>query len=168
MNLIPELWASFKSTVRGFDSPRQLALGLAFGVLIGLLPKDSLLPYAIGIIAVLTPGNLVCLAAGTILGSLTSPLLDGLTHEIGLAALTYTPLESTWTSIYQLPLAPWTRLNNTVLMGNLLLGLALMAPIYLVSNQFFLRLGPPLYRWLSNTSLAKRLVNSPTPQLQES
>ena len=168
MNLLTELWASFKSTVRGFDSPGQLALGLAFGVLIGLIPKDSLLPYAIGVLAVLTPGNLVCLAAGILLGSVTSPVLDAYTHQFGMAALTYAPLESTWTSIYQLPLAPWTRLNNTVVMGNLLLGLATFLPLYIVSNQFFLRLGPPLYRWLTGTSLGQRLLNSPPPTLQES
>ena len=66
MDAIQQSWSSFKGTVRGFDTPHQLGLGLAFGIAVGLIPKDSLLPYAIGFIAILSTANLLCFGIGVI------------------------------------------------------------------------------------------------------
>ena len=39
-------------------------------------------------------------------------------------------LKPLWTCLYSLPVVPWTKFNNTVVLGNLVLGLLLYAPVY--------------------------------------
>lgn len=173
MSFLAEIWNSFKSTVRGFDTPHQLALGLTLGLAIGLLPKDSLLPYALGVIAILTPGNLFCLAIGITATSFLSIHLDPVTHPIGSWILTYQPLQTTWSWLHELPMAPWTRFNNTVVMGNLALGLALALPIYLLSRTLFAKFGPSIFKLVVESRLARKLTDKfanpdATTQLQES
>ncbi len=61
--------------------------------------------------------------------------VDGLAHRVGLALLKAPALRGLWTGLYDLPIIPLTRFNNTVVLGNLVLGLILFAPLYF----FFLR-----------------------------
>jgi len=83
-----DIWKIFKSSLRGFDSPSQLALGVAFGLVIGLLPKDSLLPYMIGVVALLTNANLATLIVSGLVFSWAGLFLDPITHKTGLWVLT--------------------------------------------------------------------------------
>ena len=39
-------------------------------------------------------------------------------------------LRGVWSSLYDLPIVPLTRFNNTVVLGNLALGLLLFIPLY--------------------------------------
>jgi uncharacterized protein (TIGR03546 family) len=65
------------------------------------------------------------------LGSFVSPLFDPLLDLVGGWVLTAPFLRSLWSSLYAIPLMPWTRFNNTVVMGGLLLGILLAVPVYL-------------------------------------
>ena len=134
MDAIQQSWTSFKGTVRGFDTPHQLGLGLAFGIAVGLIPKDSLLPYAIGVIAILSTANLLCFGIGVIVAHVVSPALDHLTHVIGSWFLTFSPLEPIWAPLSEFPLVAWTRFNNSVVMGTLILGILLAVPIYTMTR----------------------------------
>ena len=134
MDAIQQSWTRFKGTVRGFDTPHQLGLGMAFGVAVGLIPKDSLIPFVIGIIAILTTANLLCFGIGVIVAHVVSPLLDHLTHQIGSSVLTFSPLEPLWATLIELPLMPWARFNNTVVMGTLILGILLAVPVYTMTR----------------------------------
>ena len=134
MDAIQQSWSSFKGTVRGFDTPHQLGLGLAFGIAVGLIPKDSLLPYAIGFIAILSTANLLCFGIGVIVAHVVSPALDHLTHVIGSWFLTFSPLEPIWAPLSEFPLVAWTRFNNSVVMGTLILGILLAVPIYTMTR----------------------------------
>ena len=168
MKPLTAIWNSFKSTVKGFDTSRQLALGVAFGLVIGLIPKDSLLPYAIALIAILSRGNLLSMGVSALVFSWLSPALDAASHQLGLWTLTVEGLESTWAWLYQLPIVPWTRLENTVVMGSLLLGLISCVPIYLVSFQFFEKFGSLIVKKLMANRVVNWLIGSPAPTPQES
>ena len=134
MDAIQQSWTSFKGTVRSFDTPHQLGLGLAFGVAVGLIPKDSLLPYVIGGIAILSTANLLCFGIGVVVAHVASPTLDHITHEIGSWFLTFRPLEPIWATLSEFPLVAWTRFNNSVVMGTLILGILLAVPIYTMTR----------------------------------
>ncbi len=112
------------------DSARQMAFGFACGMLLGLLPKGNLLAVAVGAAIFATRVSLpVCMLAALAF-SLVSGLLDPLTGRIGQSVLTYAPLVPLWERWNQLPMAPWTAFNNTVVMGNLILGTGLFYPTY--------------------------------------
>lgn len=168
MNFFNVTWLKFKGTVRGFDSPRQLALGIALGMLIGLIPKDSLLPYAIGLIAILSHSNLLCLGISAFVFTKLGPLLDGLSHPLGAWALNLSAIEPSLNWLYQWPLLPWMRLENTVVTGSFIVGLLSFIPVYLVSELFFRRLGSKTYNLLIQTRAVRWLVGQPAHHLQES
>ena len=122
-------------------SSPQLAYGFALGMLIGLVPKANLIALILSTVLVATRANLGAAALGTVIFSWLGMVLDPLSHQIGLGLLTWGMLEPMWTSLYGLPLIPWTHFNNTVVLGSLLLGASLFFPVY-----FFSRLAIDRYR----------------------
>jgi uncharacterized protein (TIGR03546 family) len=121
------------------DSPRQLALGVAFGMLLAVVPKGNLLALAIATVFLALRVNLgtgMLCAAGL---SFVAGWIDPLAHGLGWALLNAAPLRPLWTELYNLPLVPWTRFNNTVVLGGFLLGLAAFYPTYRLALPAFVR-----------------------------
>ncbi len=74
---------------------------------------------------------------GLLLANLFAYLLDPLFHNVGFWALTGIPaLKGTWETFYNLPIAPLTRFNNTVVMGSFLCSLLLTIPIFFGMKKF--------------------------------
>lgn len=124
------------ASLHGGEDPRHLAAGFALGAALGLLPKGNLLAAGFFLLFFALRVN-----KGLALMSATffTPLgyaVDGLAHRIGLALLKSPSLRGVWTALYDLPIVPLTRFNNTVVLGNLVLGLALFAPLYFLFLRF--------------------------------
>lgn len=113
------------------DSPDQLAMGLALGVMVGFIPKGTLFAQ-LGLMAICL--FRVNLAAGVAAAALVSPfahLADPAFHLLGNILLTQTPpLVPLWTKLYNTPLGAWSGFNNTVALGATLLGLLAFYPLY--------------------------------------
>lgn len=136
------------AALHGGSDPRQLAAGFALGAALGLVPKGNLFAviFLLLFFALRLNKGLALLAA-----AFFTPIgyaVDGPAHKIGLALLNASALRGLWTSLYDLPIVPLTRFNNTVVLGNLVLGLALFVPLYFA----FLRFAA----WY-NTNLAARV-----------
>ncbi len=132
LRLLKDLVAS----LHGGSDPRHLAAGFALGAALGLIPKGNL--FAVVFLLLFFALNV---NKGMALMSATffTPLgyaVDALAHRIGLALLKAPALHGLWTALYDLPVVPLTRFNNTVVLGNLVLGLALFAPLYLLFLRF--------------------------------
>ena len=121
------------------DTPRRLALGLACGVLLGLVPKGNLLAIGIAMVVFATHVSLPVATASALGVSLFGTWLDPVTHRLGQAILTQPLLTPIWDRLYHVPLVAWTSFNNTVVMGNLFLGLVLLYPVYRLSLPWFVR-----------------------------
>jgi uncharacterized protein (TIGR03546 family) len=169
MIFLNKAWISLKGTVKGFDSPRQLAMGVAFGMMIGLIPKDSLLPYMLTLIALLTPSNLACLGITGFAFHALGPKLDPVLQQIGNWFLSLDVLTPYWQQIFDYSISSWMRIENTVVMGAFLLGLAAFGPFFLISKFAFAKFGAKAHQFLAQTRLARWLVGSnQTPNLQKS
>ena len=116
---------------------RRWALGLAAGMLIGVLPKDSILPWILAICLTLTTANLLIAALTAGVFTTISHFWDALAHSIGGMILANDGLERFWVVLYEMPFMPWTRFNNTVMMGDLSLGIFCSVPLYLLGCQIF-------------------------------
>lgn len=125
-------------------SPRQIALGLALGLLVGLVPKGNLTAVALMAVMCSLRVNLAAGLLSAFVVSWAAVIIDPLTHRIGLALLTLEPLTPIWTHLYDLPLLPWTGFNNTVVLGSLVLGVLLFWPSYLLSKPLIDRHGPAI------------------------
>jgi uncharacterized protein (TIGR03546 family) len=124
------------------STPRQMALGLAMGLLIGLVPKGNLLAIGLGIILAATRANLAIAAAAAVACMLASAWVDPVSDRIGAWVLSQPALQSFWTQLYNAPLLPWTDFNNSIVMGGFLLGLVLLWPVYRGAQPMFTKITP--------------------------
>ncbi len=138
-------------------SSRQLALGFALGMLVGLVPKGNLTAFLLLTILCSTRVNLAAGMLSAFLFSWVGLLTDPLTHRLGNSLLTAPTLQTFWTSLYSLPVVPWTAFNNTVVLGSLLLGIALWYPVYRFSEPAFAKIVPILQDRLRRYWVARAL-----------
>ena len=79
---------------------------------------------------------------------------------MGLYLLEHPSLQAHWARLYELPLAAWTHFNNTVVLGNLVFGLVLAGPMYLISRWAFDRIRPRIVERLRRHKVDRFLENA--------
>jgi uncharacterized protein (TIGR03546 family) len=135
------LIAKVCSILNGEVSPRQIAAGFAAGVWIGLIPV-GLLPVVLLFLCFVVNVNLAILFVATAVMKILGFAFDPIANQIGFALLVKAEgLKGLWTQLYNMPLVPYTRFNNTIVLGAFVLGLALLVPLY-----FLARVGVERYR----------------------
>lgn len=122
------------------DSPRQVAAGFVLGMLIGLIPKGNLTALLLSTLLLMLNVNLAAGIIAAVLFSCIGPAIDPFAHRLGWSLLGKASLNSFWTWLFHIPGMAWTRLNNTVVLGNLLIGAWAAWPVY--------RLALPGATWL--------------------
>lgn len=139
-------------------TPGQLALGFAFGVLIGLVPKGNLIAIALGVILAASRANLG-VAAATILGcSFLSTYLDPVSDQVGGWLLAHPDLQGVWTQLYNQPVMPWTDFNNTIVLGSFVIGLVTLYPAYRLSRPVFEKYTEKVSLWAKKFWLTRVLL----------
>ncbi|MCA9209934.1 MAG: TIGR03546 family protein [Planctomycetales bacterium] len=128
-----------RSAAKSVDTPRQLAAGVALGMLLGIVPKGNLIAVFVSMLIFGTRVNAAAAMIAAVAFSLIAAYTDGLTHPIGNWLLAHPSLQTTWRKLYDVPLVPWTSFNNTVVLGSFVAGLALTAPSYQISLRLFTR-----------------------------
>jgi uncharacterized protein (TIGR03546 family) len=84
-------------------------------------------------------------------------ILDPLAHIIGYFVLVQVPfLKPIWTALYNMPVLPLTGFNNTVVMGNTVLGLLLMVPTFRGAKKIL-----ALYRASNVSGHAAKIFDNP-------
>jgi uncharacterized protein (TIGR03546 family) len=111
---------------------REIAFGIAFGVLLGLLPKGNLLFVVLAILFFLSHANIVVGILATLVISFFAPWLNPLADRIGREILVSVPGQQIIGNLFHIPAVSWTMLDNTVVLGMFLLGLVLFLPIFFV------------------------------------
>jgi uncharacterized protein (TIGR03546 family) len=130
------------------DSPRQVAWGFVIGMLIGLVPKGNLTAVLLGVLLLGLRVNKPAGLMGAGLFSMLGLVLDPIAHRIGSAVLVWQPLREIHTSLYNAAISPITGLNNTVVVGQLLIGLYFAYPVYWLAHRFAVKVQAPLSAWL--------------------
>lgn len=129
--------------------PRQIAGAIALGMLIGLMPKGTLLVVLFTVVMFSLRVNLGVGLSVAFLVSWVAPQLDPITHGFGVRAMQTPLVFGTIQRVYDWPLVPWTSLNNTVVLGSTLLGLTLVYPVYRLSERIIALCQPVARQWLN-------------------
>ncbi len=138
-------------------TPSQMALGLAFGVLVGLVPKGNLLAIGLMMLMCSLRVNLGVGLATVFATSWVGVLLDPISHRIGEFLLKSDALRPLWEPMYDTMLLPWTDFNNTVVLGSFSMGAAAFIPLYFLSKPIFGVLTPQLVTWAQRFRLVSLL-----------
>lgn len=135
MLTLAKLIQSLVKALHSEGTPGQLAAGIALGAILGLTPLVSLhnaVVFAlIVILNVSFPGAMLGWALFVPVGFLLDPLFDWIGHTLLLETPSLIPL---WTSLYNMPVAPLTNFNNTVVLGSVVFALLFFVPLFFTAR----------------------------------
>lgn len=128
---------NLRKAIAGRRYPHQLAGAVALGVLLGIIPHGNLIALAVLLFVLCCNVNHAMLALVTIGVTFVAARLDPFSHSVGQYVLGHESIAPLIEKAWSVPLVPWTDLNNTVVMGSLLIGLAATAPTFLITLPMF-------------------------------
>ena len=134
MLIIAKIVGKILAILNSEISPRQIAAGFAYGAILGFLPVSGLLFFLLLLISFIININLAIMFLSVALFKVISFLVDPIANQIGYHVLTAGFLKGIWTSFYNTPFIPFTRFNNTLVMGSLILGILLLVPNYFIGK----------------------------------
>ena len=127
---------SFINTLRQYlknlkEEPLEvLALGVTLGMFVGILPF-SINSIILGFFLMALKTDKVSGVLYAMIFAALGGLIDPLAHLVGYFVLVQIPaLTPLWTTLYNVPLMAFSGFNNTLVMGNTLIGLILMVPVF--------------------------------------
>ena len=131
--------------------PGEVAAGIAFGFLLALQPGWTIIRLVILIFAFMLKINIPALFFSLLVFALASPVLDVPVEMLGGFVLGLPALSELFTTLYNMPLVPYTRFNDTLVMGGFVLGVLAWLPVF-----FLFRCLVTAYR----NTLREKIVNS--------
>ena len=167
INGLKQLLVSARSTLRGVDTTRQLAIGTTFGMLLGLMPKDTAFFFLFALILLLSHGNLLAGAISAIAFSWIGWCLEPATHAVGLSVLSIDILQPYLAEFQSWPLGPWFRIENTVVMGSLVIGLIAALPCYRISYMLLDKHRETLVKIMTRNPLSRWILDQSDSDLQK-
>jgi uncharacterized protein (TIGR03546 family) len=122
---------SFIQVLRSGQTPRQIAAGFSLGAIVGLMPFFTLQGLLLWLVILVLDVNLSAALLSATLFALIAYIVDPFLHALGYFLLVdSSSLQAIWTSLYNVPVAPLTRFNNTVVIGSFVAGALLFLPVY--------------------------------------
>lgn len=158
-----QIVSNFFKILRAGQTPGQIAGGFMLGSLAGFSPILTLQGIVLWIIILALDVNLSAVFLALTLSALVAYLFDPLFHELGYFLLVNVDaLRPLWTSLYNAPIAPLTRFNNTLVLGSLVGGLVLAPFVYVGMKRFVVayrtHLGSKIEKWKIYQVISKNFI----------
>lgn len=143
---------NFIKILRAGQTPAQIAGGFALGAMVGISPVFTLQGLILWLVILVLNVNLSAAILSFTLFTLIAYIFDPLLHALGFYLLVdASSLHSLWASLYNAPVAPLTRFNNTVVLGSFVAGFILFLPLYFGMKRFVIayraHIGARVERW---------------------
>lgn len=162
----PGVLESFRNSIQGVDSARQMAWGVTLGMMIGIVPKESAWCVLVGVVLILFHANLITGLVSAVAFSWIGPLVEPWTHQLGDAILSQAMVQSWLSTIFTLPVVPWLRLENTVVTGSIVVALAAALPLYRISYLLLARYRRTLIATIRRSFLSRWLLGEQSDNSQ--
>jgi uncharacterized protein (TIGR03546 family) len=112
----------------------QIAAGVACGIILGFAPVFSLQTILVIFLLFFFRIQIGAATISAFFFKFIAWTIDPISHEIGMAALEKPSLEPLFTQMYNMPLVPLTRFNNSIVMGSALVSLILALPTFFLAK----------------------------------
>ena len=117
----------------------QIAAGIAAGFILGMTPFFSLQSILVFFLVFIFRIQIGAVFIATFFFAFPAFLLDPVFHRVGVMILELPSLQGLFTSLYNLPIIPFTRFYNTIVMGSGVLAFALSPLVFYVSRIFVVK-----------------------------
>lgn len=128
MTLILKQFIALIKLLHSDTGENQIAAGLAFGVFLGFAPFISIQTFLVLLIIFIFRVQLGAAFLSAFFFKFIAFLLDPVADVLGRFALENPSLRKLWSFMYNVPLLPMTRFNNSIVMGSFLISI-LLCPI---------------------------------------
>ena len=139
------------------EKPWQLTLGLVFGYMMGLSPTISALNLVLFLLALIINLNISFLVLSLGFFSGVGYLLDPFFHKVGYHLLTSPELKEFWLQLFSSPITIIAQLNNSIVMGSLVICIISSIPMFLAFNILLKRYRDPINRFISRLPIIRSL-----------
>lgn len=143
------------------QKPSEISGGIAFAFLLAAIPSGNLLWFALFFITFLLRVHLGIEMIFLAIFKLFIWVLDPVFHNIGYMVLTQPALKELLTSLLNVPLIAFTKINNTIVMGGLVIGTILWVPLFILFNILVKLYRNKLLTALENSKFVKWFLNLP-------
>ena len=150
----PKLWQRLRGALKPLNQPRHYALGIVVGMLIGVVPKFSIIPWVALLVGMLLPTNLSAMILAAVAFTFLGPLFDSQSHRLGAYLLTDESLTSFWHSLFSHKYSNWLQLNNSVVLGSTLIAAAAILPLYFIAKRVSFYLKPIFTKYVFSNGVA--------------
>ncbi|MBN1412395.1 MAG: TIGR03546 family protein [Spirochaetales bacterium] len=116
------------------SKPAHISLGIAFGLLLALVPGSNLLWVLLLLTTFFIKLNMTVEFVSLALFKSVTPLLATPLNGLGYLIVGWPPLEGFFSFICNTPLLAFFRLNNTLVAGGLVSGIILFIPVFFLGN----------------------------------
>ena len=134
MGLILKQIFAFIKLLNSDTGTLSLSLGMTCGFILGMTPTLSLQSLFIFLILFIFRIQIGAAFLMAFFFKFIAFLLDPLFHYVGTWALEAAVMQDIFTSLYNMPLIPYTRFNNTIVMGSGLVTFLLSPFIFIISR----------------------------------
>lgn len=137
MGLILKQFFSFIKLLNSDTGNISLALGMTCGFILGMTPVLSLHSLIIFLVLFFFRIQIGAALVSAFFFKFFAYLLDPVFHSIGSMVLEIESFASIYTQLYNMPLIPYTRFNNSIVMGSAVVTFTL-SPIVFVLSQYLI------------------------------
>ncbi|MBL7544212.1 MAG: TIGR03546 family protein [Bdellovibrionaceae bacterium] len=125
MTLIFKQLFNFLKLLNSDTGHNQLAAGLACGLILGFAPFLSLQTVLVLMLVFVFRIQMGAAFLSAFFFKFIAYLVDPLSHQLGKGVLENPSLRDLFVEMYNMPIVPMTRFNNSIVMGSLVLSVVL-------------------------------------------
>ncbi len=164
MTLILKQLFGFIKLLNSDTGTNQIAAGIACGFILGMTPSLSLHSLLLFVFMLVFRVQIGAAFLSAFFFKFVAYLLDPVFHQVGSMVLEMESLRGIFTTLYNLPIIPFTRFNNSLVMGSGVVSIALFPLIFFLGRFMVVKYRKAvvdrfketkLWKWIQATSLYK-------------
>lgn len=136
--LLKQIFA-FLKMLNSETGHNQIAAGIAAGFILGMTPALSLQSFLVFVIIFFFRVQAGAAFLSAFFFAFAAYLLDPVFHAVGTSVLSAPSLQPLFTTMYNVPLLPLTRFNNTLVMGSGVVTLIAFPFVFFISRMLILK-----------------------------
>ena len=161
MLVILKFLQSLVKTLHSEGTPTQIAAGFALGAALGLTPlmnaHNLVVITLLALLNVSFGAGLLAMAVFAPLGFLLDPLFDRIGQSLLVDNAALRPF---WEKLDNTPLLALTNLNNTVVLGSVVVWLALLVPVFVLARFGVVHYRETIGARIRNTRIYQSIIAS--------
>lgn len=155
MTLILKQIFGFLKMLNSETGHNQIAAGIACGFILGMTPMLSLQTLLVFLCVLLFRIQFGAATLAAFFFKFIAYLLDPVFHSVGTQVLEMPALQGLFTTMYNIPILPLTRFNNTIVMGSGVVTILLSPFVYFISRALILKYRVTILARFQNTKFWK-------------